>query len=535
METWAVALLFVLLVALAVILAWRNRVALGAIGGAIYGGADIGGGVADLVVRREQPPQWGSSFADSETCKAGRFHYASYEKRRAGRPTLTSWSEIESALRGNPVHRSSTANQTAAAWRARHPKVAQILNRSVFGDADATLRALRHVLAVSKRGALIRVRNGRVAETFQLDIVDEFVGVIDEREVRRVPDLARRPITWCIYHPRPNDYWKRKRGGIDLISEMSYLHDHHAWITAVCEATDIPDIDIILGLQDRMTLPTPGKSALPHMPADIASKLVRPRDDPKCAPAFTQGSRFDFDNLPLVTADDVSRALERVFPTTCFSHYIGLDKIVLVPWKDRDPRGVFRGVSTGCGTRPASNSRLRLVQLAESAPPGLLDVALSGPTSRDKRQFQNGRPQPPMKVPAKWIGERVAFLDHGNYRVQIDVDGNVLAYRLASLFAFGSAVVRFLPEFDPWFIDLLISGAVGDRPAEGDAPNYYRVEKAEELVPLLERLATPEGSAEAEAVGAAARRLFLESLGKEGMTGYTAGMFAAAAELPILE
>lgn len=494
---------------------------------------------------RAPPLPLGSSFATREECQAERDRraFGSYKERREARGALTSWDEIEAYVRKNsPPPASPGKDARVDGWRRAYPTPASVLDRSARAGAESTLRALRHAVTYHKRANWLRIRGGRPVEMRQISLTD-YEGPIDAAAVRKIPDLARRPVTWCIYFAAPNDFWARRNKGAERIPDIIYIHDTYAWYSHVCEVEaaagrPVPDVDLVLSLQDRMALPSPGKSALPHMPREIADKQRRPADDPPCAPVYTQQMRRGFDDVPVPCADDIGRALRRVFPTTCYEHYNALDApgFKVVPWEERDARALFRGNTTGCGTRPKTNPRQKLAQIAHrgEASDRLFDVGFVGATSRTKRQHWRGRAEPPnRRLPKAWEAARVPFLDHGKYRVQIDVDGNVIAFRLAALFAFGSAVVRFLPEFDPWFADLLVSGPVGDRPAEGPRPNYYCVRRPGELVPLLERLATPEGSAEAEAVGRAGRELYLGHLGEKGMVAYTAGLLAAAASLPV--
>jgi hypothetical protein len=518
--------------------------------------AVVGGSVGHLITNGSKPPfalggavqprplPLGISYLSREKCMTERdsHTFRSYKERGEAREALTTWGEIEAYVRANSASSKSPGKAARGdEWRAAFPTPAGILDRSTRAGAESTVRALRHVISFHKRAVWLRIRGGRPVELRLFDLKD-YVGPIDERAVRGIPDLARRPVAWCIYYPVPDDFWRRRNKGVEQIKDLIYIHDIFAWHAHVCKVEaaagrPVPDTDLIFSLQDRMGLPSPGQSAVPHMPPEIADRQRRPRNDPPCAAVYSQQMRQGFDDVPVPCADDIGRVLRRAFPTTCYDHYNALDApgFSPVPWKNRDLRAVFRGATTGCGTRPRSNSRRRLMQLAHLGQPSdrLFDAGFVSVTSGMKLNHWRGRAEPPPRRPPKdWMAERVPFLDHGKYRVQIDVDGNVIAFRLAALFAFGSAVVRFLPEFDPWFVDLLVSGPVGNRPAEGPHPNYYCVRRASELIPLLERLATPKGSAEAEAVGRAGRALYLEHLGEKGFVAYTAGLLAASASLP---
>ena len=444
---------------------------------------------------------------------------------------------IRSSPPGSP---SPESTRLAAAWRKRYPTAASLLSRSVRPESGATDRTVRLVLPWHKRIGVLRIRNGKVM-TYQGAALEgkNFRSPLSPDP--EIPDLARRPVMQCFYHRVPDNFWAR-RAGKDAIPDRSYVHDMVVWYRHVCDeeaarGRPIPDVDMVLSLQDRMAHPSRGRSAIPNFPPEVADRQLRPADDPPGAPVFSQQIAEGFDDVPIPVADDISRVLRRSFPTTCYDHYFPLSEPgwKTVPWAERDPRALFRGNSTGCGTRPQSNPRLRLMTLAHQGDPSdaLFDAGISGKTSLVKRFYWRGRREPQQKpFPAAWSKGRVEFVDHGKYRVLLDVDGNVIAYRLASLFAFGSAVVRFLPAFDPWFGDLLVSGAVGDRSTEGPFPNYYRVDRPDELIPLLQRLATPAGSVEAERVGAAGREMFLENLGETGMRTYTAGLLRATAALP---
>jgi hypothetical protein len=456
-----------------------------------------------------------ASFPTKEECVAGSRTFPNRAAVWRHINGVRDWADAKRRIVDTytPVKKSAAATGVLEHLPSVEHRIAAARN----GKA-ALERTLRWLYDTHKVGVFVRVRDGRIVEYCPFNnpaYRNAMAGALAKD--RGIPKLARamadRPVMWCQYWPQDAGHWK---GGERL---PAYYNEFRWWWEEAARSRRLADCDFFVNYKDQLVAPEPGRSSYPHLPAEAQALTTRPPG--AFVPILSQSTAPGFQDVPFVTADDITRVSERSFPSTCFDHYHGLDKRPLVPWEDRDPRALFRGSATGCGTTPATNPRLGVVALSRDpkvAP--LLDVGLTGRRSTQKHYYAEGRAQPRPKKTK--ISGRVPFGDHGKYRVLLDLDGNVLAYRLSALFAFGSVVVRTASRFSPWFADLLVSA--------GPDANCQVADEVADLAPILERLR--DDPARAEKIGAAGRALFDEKLGRDALLDYTEALTRAFSALP---
>jgi hypothetical protein len=523
-------LLLVLVVAFALLCAWKGTgpVVGGAVGALALAAADrpgierfiVGGGR-----RRPQP----KGYDDKETCLARRQWFPNRKAVWKYIGGVRDWAEAKARIvdTWTPVERKTGDVSVLGGLPSVKRRVARFRN-----GPEALERTLRWFYNSHKVGLFVRIRGGQLEEfcafnnpAYRNPMAEE-LGRMGEKGPEKQEQLARalsdRPVMWCQYWPQEGGHWKRTGKKEKL---PAYFNEFLWWWETAAKERDLGDCDLFLNYKDQLVAPEPGKSPHPQLPESAQALGARTGDTAKAfVPVLSQSTAEGFEDVPFVTADDINRTSGICFPPSCFSHYFGLVEQEPVEWSDRDPRALFRGSATGCGTTAATNPRLEARDLGRSRP-DLLDVGITSARSALKHYYAEGalQPRPKKGGPA----DRVAFSDHGKYRALLDIDGNVLAYRVAALFSFGSVVVRFRPGFQPWFGDLL-------RPDPSDEESNCRaVRSGDELVKVLEALAaSPE---RAESVGARGRALFLDRLQKKNLLDYTEALthaFSGLASTP---
>lgn len=476
---------------------------------AALGGAILGGGMCPKPL----------SFPDKPTCEDKKLFFRDRGKmwRYVGGPL--NWAEAKARIVDTYTPVRAARQKTSLLML---PSVAKRAASCRNGRA-ALERTLRWIFDTHKTGLFIRIRGGRLVEYMPFNnraYRNPMANVLateeptPEKQRALAAALADRPVMWCQYWPQGGGHWKNKKE-----KPPAYYNEFLWWWEKAASARQLADCDLFLNTKDQLIAPEPGMPSHPQLPLAARKLTTRPADGGAFTPVLSQCTTAGFADIPFVTADDISRSSGLSFPNICFDHYKGMADLPLTPWTERDPRALFRGSATGCGTTPRTNPRLGAVKAAASAPE-LFDVGLTGNRSTIKHYYADGsrQPRPQKGRPA----DRVAFTDHGKYRTLLDIDGNVLAYRLGALFAFGATVVRVAPGFNPWFADHLKTS--------GPEANCQVADTTADLVPVVRTLRADEKRA--ERIGANGRRLFDEHLTLDALLDYTEALTRAFSQLP---
>lgn len=129
------------------------------------------------------------------------------------------------------------------------------------------------------------------------------------------------------------------------------------------------------------------------------------------------------------------------------------------PWSSKKNKAVFRGSSSGCGTTPNNNQRIRLGQIAQiKEMKDLMDVGILGTNIRDKKYIDDAIDYYDYKKYKFENKERMEFKDQCKFKYIIHVDGHVSAYRLGKELSSGSTLLKVdsLFNYKLWFTNHLI-------------------------------------------------------------------------------
>jgi len=195
----------------------------------------------------------------------------------------------------------------------------------------------------------------------------------------------------------------------------------------------LPDGIFIVSLSDSVLLPskTPGKFL----------------------PVYAYSGKQGYADIPIPTYDDI------------FDKDIGE---VTTDWEQKKRVAVFRGSSTGCGSTPETNQRLKLAGMRSDE----LDVGITQYTSHLKFNSEDDISKIEKTLP---VVPKLSWKDQSSYKYIIHVDGNVVAYRLLKSMMTKSVILRVKSDFIHWCDDKLEAG------------KHY-VEVKEDLSDLKEKL-----------------------------------------------
>lgn len=194
--------------------------------------------------------------------------------------------------------------------------------------------------------------------------------------------------------------------------------------------------------------------------------LPPPTDKPFLPILSLSGNKKYYD-IPIPNYDDVS-------------YILGLAKYDIRQFKTKwteklIDKAVFRGGPSGCGYTIETNQRLRLIHLKGSSKD--LDVGIV--SEKNTIDSNSIRFDPVYGLGMLNTGikssNRLNYVEQSNYKYIIHVDGNVNAYRLLSIMATGSLIIRVRSSFTSWFEHLI-------------EPGKHFVEVKSDLSDLLEKV-----------------------------------------------
>lgn len=209
-------------------------------------------------------------------------------------------------------------------------------------------------------------------------------------------------------------------------------------------APRLRDTDFVINHRDQVCVPDENGNPTPHLlrTPDESLKYATP-----LLPVFSLCGRSDFRDLLFMNPDDIYRVASTrfgiVFPSR--GHKAFVEPNPSVPWKDRISKIVFRGRPTGFGE--VRNIRIQAYKYFGRNPN--FDIGLTAKMPAHRRYYYQGEKLPAPKN-SHPVAPNVAFETFAKYKFILYMDGNVAAYRLATLFSTGCLVFILKQEFSLW-------------------------------------------------------------------------------------
>ena len=179
----------------------------------------------------------------------------------------------------------------------------------------------------------------------------------------------------------------------------------------------------------------------PPIPTDFVQKTF--------LPIFSLSGNIQFYDIPIPNYDDIIYSLNQA--------KYNIDDFI-TKWSDKTiSKAVFRGGPSGCGYTIETNQRLLLTTFSSSLD---LDVGIVVDPNKTTIDSNSIRFDPIHGLGMLNTGispvNRLSYLEQSHYKYIIHIDGNVNAYRLLSIMATGSLILRVKSNYTSWF-DHLIS------------------------------------------------------------------------------
>lgn len=227
----------------------------------------------------------------------------------------------------------------------------------------------------------------------------------------------------------------------------------------LCGQRRIPDLEFFVNRRDFPLLKRDGTEPYDHIYDSDDVPLLSHKYE-TYAPIFSFVYKEKFADLAIPTIDDWARikSVEGVFfEKTHQRHY---DDCFDIEWAHKKPTAVFRGGSTGCGTRIDTNPRLKVAFLSslQKSHDGilLLDAGITDWNLRP-RKIKGEKYLQTIdidKLPFQ-LAEKLSPRQQSGYKYIIHIQGHVAAYRLSLELAMGSTILLVHSEYHLWFFDKL--------------------------------------------------------------------------------
>jgi hypothetical protein len=240
-------------------------------------------------------------------------------------------------------------------------------------------------------------------------------------------------------------------------SDMTNLKD---MLKILCAERQIPDMEFFVNKRD---FPLIKKNATEPYDAIWGGEVdLVSHNYSTYAPILSQVTTDDHADIPMPTWEDWQRVCSKedgkVFES-CRTYTEDFDAI---PWDSKKPIAVFRGASTGCGTTPDTNPRLKLALLSKAGRKDndgmpFLDAGITKWNLRPRKEPGN---QYLSTIDYKsWGLEKVAPLsplDQARFKYIVHVDGHVSAFRLSYELGSGSVILLADSKYRMWFRKYLV-------------------------------------------------------------------------------
>jgi len=225
----------------------------------------------------------------------------------------------------------------------------------------------------------------------------------------------------------------------------------------LCEHRTIPDLEFFINRRDFPILTTDATEPYNHLFGD--SQQLISHNYSHFLPILSMSKTDSFADVLIPTHEDWARVQckQDIWLPPCRSY---LDDFS-TPWNQRKPTAVFRGKSTGCGTNPQNNQRLKIAQIAAKNPSRddipLLNAGITSWQLRPRKNIHS--PYLQTINPNELDFDLVPFMspeEQSTFKYIINVDGHVSAFRLSYELSMGSVLLIVDSPWKIWFSHLLV-------------------------------------------------------------------------------
>lgn len=220
----------------------------------------------------------------------------------------------------------------------------------------------------------------------------------------------------------------------------------------LCEKRDVPDIEFFINRRDYPQMKRDATEPYNHIWGSKHYPLVSHKYD-KYTPILSASSTNMHADIPFPTYEDWARATyqetQLVFPNSCRKY----PHIALTQWKQKIEKAVFRGASTGSGLTPATNQRLKALEMGHQHR-NMLDVGITKWNLRP-RKLEDAEYLQTIERDNYPKATKLSLQDQSRYKYILTLEGHVAAYRLSYELSSGSVVLLAGSQWQMWYYPFL--------------------------------------------------------------------------------
>jgi Glycosyl transferase family 90 len=386
-------------------------------------------------------------------------------------------------------------------------------------DSKSVENTFRYLFDKFKKGLFVKIGNNSLT-TFlpfsNANYRNEFASriVVDKTKFKNVQDFLNHANALAGYGPAkflPIDEWvannamfrydyRKNEGDNNVV----ILKDMFA---TLCVDRAVPDVEFFVNRRDYPLLRLDDTEPYNHLYGSRNLPLLS-HNYAEYSPILSCSIASGFADLAMPTYEDWARAKYQeskiTFPNECRPY----PKIISKPWQDKLPVAIFRGASTGAGTTPLTNQRLKALEIANGPEnDGLLDVGITAWNLRP-RKFESDKFLTTIERPSYPKANKLTLQEQSSYKYILTLEGHVAAYRLSYELSSGSTVLLAGSRWQMWYYRYL-------------KPFVHYVPVKEDLSDLLDMVKfCRDNDAQCEQIAKNALNFYDEYLGTRGILDY---------------
>lgn len=327
----------------------------------------------------------------------------------------------------------------------------------------AVSNTFKYLFFKFKKGIFVKIHDNQLVTFlpfFNVHYKNEWSDTVKiHPKYKNIKEFVNQSSTLAGYKPKsiikPLDEWVannsivRYEYGAYGDNNVAILHD---MFDTLCRKRKVADVEFFLNRRDFPLITVDETEPYNHMYGSENVQL-KSHNYKKYAPILSGSGNDRFADILTPTYEDWARAVNQatgeVFPNECRTY----PKIVRIPWKDKITKAVFRGSSTGAGSTPDTNQRLKVLEIAK-ANDKYMDVGITKWNLRIRKHETDDffriieRSSYPVVAP-------LSLQEQSKFKYIITLEGHVAAYRLSYEMSSGSVILLATSDYDMWFYKFL--------------------------------------------------------------------------------
>lgn len=436
----------------------------------------------------------------------------------------------------SPLSLKSLKSLNQNRWSSLPPHEQTSLEKYKNVTTETVDNTFRYLFEKFKKGIFIKIKNNKLSVFLPFsknDYVNEWSGYMKQ------PDSFKSMTDFLIYSSQlqgyqidktkinqyPNRWYANNcliRTEYPITENDRGLSNIKDMLETLCEQRELPDLELFINKRDFPLLTRLGDyEPYDHIYGTELHPLTSHRYN-KHIPILSTVSGNFYADIAIPTAEDWARVQSqektgdhyKYFAPDCKNYNFDFSK----PWNERIPTAVFRGSSTGCGTTPETNPRLKASILSTQSPIDenairYLDAGITKWNLRPRKHRSSTFLQLIDTTTLPPLVSAMSPEQQANYKYILHLDGHVSAFRLSLELSMGCVILIQESKYQMWFRKYLTEGV-----------HYLSVK--EDLSDLFDKIKwCKEHDEECEIIAQNARDFYNEYLRRDGILDYLQLLF----------